>query len=311
MLLEHACLNIMRRMSKSWFILASTWHAGTKWFAGNLVEHTDIVIRHNITPLNDGGCLFSRTVPENYLESDDEGMRLNRARYPYADYFEFLERYFDVPSYGLTDFTTASAYKRNLAIFPEQEVMLIKNNFKIANIVMNPIKLIEITKRYFIHYDPNPAVDFSQNEYKALKKTHNVSGEGELFLKSLLYQAENLRTDLLVADEMSMQIFTMEQMLTDQSYFEYMVDYLTSGSIILSKESLDKIFSNDYLVQYRSTPYPAPFKTARDPINEPRFIFNSLKQWEKTTLGLVFSEYGIFDLFQKIGYDFSYIDTSL
>ena len=288
----------------NWFILTSTWHAGTKWFASHMAEHTDTVIRHNLVPLDFGDSIFGRAVPDHYSPDDDEHMRQFREKYALADYFEFLEKYFEEKCCGMTDFHSASTFHGNTIAFPKQFRRLEENNFRIANIVMNPIKLIEITNRIFIHQGGTPNLPIDPNIRESFCLT---TPNKNLFFESAIYQASNLQIDLSSAKSLNIKIYAMEHMLTNEDYYSEMVSWFSSGAVNLTRDALDKIYEDKSTPHQRSIEPASPFAHIRDPFREPEYIFKSWNPEQQEAVIAAFKHYGIFEKFEEFGYDFSFI----
>lgn len=307
--------------TKRWIFIANTQKAGTAWLGNVLASDRNVVYRHNRVPLTAPNSVFGRSFETVAVAPGLEGIEKLPGQFSLADGFRHLEHNADGRIFVQSDAGTLFYVTTNLSAIQSQCDFLRSRDFRLRNIVMDPVRAIEAVSRMlcgfakkFGSYPIRPVYGFDDLFYKIMKpKNVEEFSEDDIFLRTVLHLSHILSRDMRLAILFSVPIIIFERLITDRNYLARTLADMSDGEIDIPVQTLTEIYSSQK--QYSATSFQPARELnglfpARNIWSEGKNYYKSLDLWKRRAIDFAYTAYGVFHCYEKFGYIFDYVGTS-
>lgn len=302
-----------------WILITNTHHAGTKWLGTLLASDRAVAYRQNRVSLCEGGSVYARTVAQVAFLPGLETIESHPHKHPVADHFKHLEANVRADVYVQSDAWHVGYFLTDLATWPAQIDSLREHRFKVRNIAMNPIRVLDAMHRMLLMYANRgvalPPLVVEPGLYEYLRPDQiTTDSDDDLFLRAALHLANALARDATLAHRFGIASMTFENLFSDRTYLLRETADLSGGRIAMSPAKLDQFLAPQGAHALRNheslanLPQP-PEAPARNIHAEAESYYRGLDEWKRRMLTAVYSAYDIFDLYRRFGYRFDYLES--
>lgn len=297
-----------------WILITNTHHAGTKWLGTLLAADRNVAYRHNRVSLLAGGSVFARVATSLTILPGLEDIDTDPQRYSIADHFRHLETNFPCRICAQSDAGHILYFLANLVAFPAQIAQLRERDFRVRNIVMDPVRVLDAMHRMLMMFRRKgmaiPPLTFPQPLYDALcPRGLPRHSDEDLFLSALLHLANEFARDAALAHEFELTTMSFEAIFMDRARLLSEVSDLSAGRIVIPEEKLSEFYQARSAHSLRNHEALANAEgAARDIFGEGRLYYQGLNAWGREMIAMVYSSYDIFSHYRTLGYDFSYVE---
>ncbi len=287
------------------FIVCAHGWSGSRWLAHVLHKHPDILCTHSAWNRLADSSVFDDKDMHGFARQRKQGWG---ARDQCTDdTLRAIHQHGSASAYGCVHTYRLHDFLDRLPSPDKAEVP-----FRLANLVRHPVDLVLSGMGEFrALYDfdvvilyRNVARIFRRLEsfYWDFAEKHdlNLADLDTIAFCNAARAPYNLRKDLDTHAALDRDVawFRMEDLTGDRSYFADAASTLTSGRIEITDDYLHQVFDTGAVNRHRSDGRPAT--TAEK--------YARLAHWQRELLDLTITDSGIRPAYERMGYDFSFMD---
>lgn len=212
----------------TWFLLLNTEKAGSAWVGQMLAKYFGVTMRHNKISLVES--VWGSPVEKEFFLPGKREILSNSEDYSIVDHFLHLEANLPYKKiYGMADAFNSFRYCVNRIRFRDQADALHQRSFKVANLIMHPIKVVDSVFRMWKHH----SVYMEDNNWKRDYDIELVSGllemfqdpseEDELFVCCSVYVLNAITRDIELCKAVAIPCVPFEWLRDRPSYLSQFV----------------------------------------------------------------------------------------
>ena len=283
---------------EKYFIVTCHGWSGSHWLATALNSHPEVICCHSALNI----LADTKTWADDKLKKTivpRQNARLRRGVVSTDELFKEVKSYGKAKVYG-------NVHTLRIRDLPEiNSRFRARKSYALMNMVRHPVSLVASGAgqlREMMEWDIYALLETSdavREEMELALETSEKYGinlcdnDNRAFITACHHQ-KHLARDHMIAPDIPTII--MERVVSERAYYAEIFEQLTSKKLKADDEYLDNVFSIGKL-----NPHKAGAKKS------PEQEYAEWPAWQKEVFGRIFSRCNLRELYQKFGYDFSFI----